>query len=183
MCQDHDEGSGVEVVVGDHLVGPAHPELVDIREAVGGDEGGPGVGHHGVKAEQRGMLHQLLCDMDRAEHEETRAGRDHLIEDLGVLVAECDGALRPHQRLPVPGHQAEEVGGEVPGDQRRRVVEDGLGALVGTGDDGDDHSEPVIVGQLAGGVDDRVGHHGSMYTWIVPPQARPTAKASSSAIP
>ena len=60
-----------------------------------------------------------------------------------------------------------------------------LGAGAGALDDGDEGDRAVVVDGGVPGVVDGVGHgghqsRGSMNRWIVPPQVRPTAKASSS---
>ncbi len=111
MGEDNDEGAGIEGGAVDNVVWPPHPQLIRLRESFLRDEGGPWVGHDGVKAEQAGMLHQLLGNVNRPEDEESRTRGDHLVEQLILLVRQSGARLPQHEGQSVrPGRGDQSFG-------------------------------------------------------------------------
>ena len=120
--------------------------------------------------------------MDRSEDDEVRRRGQRLDEHGDIAVLHRPALLTLHQGPRIGEDVVLQARGQFPLDHPVVVVEHGVQPLVGAGDHGEGRPEPLGV-ELAANRLEVSRHHVSMYTWMVPPQARPTSKASSSAMP
>ena len=174
-------------------VGPVDHDLVGLGEPAAGGEHLAGVAHRHPVAEHLGHLDQRLGEVDGAEDQHAgRRGerldehRDGLLAGLAVL------AVVAHDRR-AGGQLAERVAADDPvevgvAERAERLAigpDQQLGADGRALDHGDQRDRLLGPQGLVEGVEDRrhaSGYQssGSMKRWMVPPQVRPTANASSS---
>ena len=181
VAEQHHVGAGVDVEPVGHLIGPADDHALRLREPLlGGEEGTCVVDDH-PEPQPVGHPAQLLRDVDRPEDHQLRLGSDRLYVHLAVTVGEGAALLPIHEAGGVGDHVGGYAGGYRPGDQAVGAVQHPFDTGVGTVHDGDRRPEALGLDQAADCFER--AHHCSTNTWIVPPQAKPTSKASSSAMP
>ncbi len=184
----------------EQVVGPSDLDHIGCREPGLGGEHGSGVAHRHVVPEDLGNPHQRGGEVDRAEdHHPRRRGvgldehRHGLFAGLAAFAVVADpGASCGELTTCIASDDAVEV---VVAEAAVCLTVEGhheLGAGARTLDHGGqrhrvlgDHGAPqplVEAGLGSGGVlcHRRYQSKGSMNRWMVPPQVRPTANASSS---
>jgi hypothetical protein len=164
-------------------VRPAQRQLVGLGEPLSGEEGGTGIGDGDVVTKKAGMLGEGLGYVNGAEDDQARAGDYRFDEDVAVPVGDGGGHLPLDEHPSICCRRLDHLGRESPGDDPRLGVEDGSLTEAGPGDHRHPRPEPLLFGQATQRLQLAVAHHGSTNTWIVPPQASPTSKASSSEMP
>jgi hypothetical protein len=174
-------------------VGPVHDDLVGQREPGLGGEDLPGVADRDPVAEHLGHPHEGGGEVHGTEDQHAGRRRVGLHEDHhGVLAGLAVLAVAPHRRdarghgrLGVALHHPGQVGvGDARADRAARNDQQlgpGAGPVHHGGQRGGallGHGPAQLV--VEGGVGHRYQSRGSRKRWTVPPQVRPTAKASSS---
>ncbi len=182
VAQQDNEGAGVRLELFEHLVRPGDDELVDVGESLGRCPGSAGVGDDDLVAELGRHLRQRLRDVARPEDQQARLGRHGLDEDLAVAVLQRAALLVGHELFGVITHVIRDILWHLTRDVAHTSLEQRLGTHVSTGHHRGDGSESLPLLERPKRSED-LRHHFSMNTWIVPPQVKPTSKASSSAIP
>ncbi len=193
--EDAQHRAGVHLRAGQVLVRPLHDDLVRLREARPGREHRPRVAHGDVVAEELADPYQRRREVDRAEHD--HPGRRHRRLDQHGDGLPAARALLPY--LHGAGTARVQEGARLGDDRAVQLRVRAEAALVRTvGEDGE-----RAAAQMLRALDDagerrrpparhrgeRGGQHGAggvgrpygvTITSMIPPQVRPTAKASSS---
>ncbi len=178
--EDHHPGSPIEADLVDDVLRPSDQ---DSRrgEALWRGKGAPGVDHRHPVPHLAGEAGQRLTDVNRADDEHLLGRRQRLDEHFMGRVLHGTVLLVVHQHQGVCGQIRRDVGRQGAGHGLPGRVEDDFGTEVRPVDEGD-HRPVLLAIEYALNRLERA-HHGSMKTSMVPPQAMPTSKASSSAIP
>jgi len=181
MAEQNDIRSPIELDSLKNGIRPTNYELVHIGKALICCPGGACVGDDHSEAEMLGDDRQRLRNVTRPEYEQYRRGRQCLDVYLAVTVRERSILLVFDEDCDVGEHISGYVGGYLPGDDTLVRFDNGFEPDIRTLHDRYSRAEALSGDEFADGADD--AHHFSMYTEIVPPQVRPTSKASSSAMP
>ena len=181
VAEQHHIGAGVDDQPIGHLLGPSDDHALGLGEALLGGEDRPGVVDDHPEPQPVGHPAQLLCDVNGAEDHQPGLGGHRLYVDMAAPVGQGAVLFPVHEMGGVGNQVIGNVLGDGPGDEAFGAVQHPLGADAGAVHDGHHRPQPFGLDEAAHRF--QRTHHFSTNTWIVPPQASPTSKASSSAIP
>ena len=182
MAEHHHIGPAVEVQLVLDLIRPPDDHPMRLGKALGRGEERTGVGDYDPEAQAVSDPAQFLRDVNGADDQEPWLGRHGLDIDLVLPVPEGAALLTVHQAGRVRDDGIEYVAGDGAGHEPVHPIEHRLGACSGTVHHGDGRPQPLLLDEATDRLQ-MVDHHFSTSTWMVPPQARPTSNASSSAMP